>query len=186
MRQDLCARHKERHTARGSQLLRKDNFMQNPNPIVTAALSSQTAMRLTTPAHMPSGVQSIPPFHGQPQQHGQDAPYQRQSPMSGVTNSSISRSDASPPLDPSLQSPGSDVQMGGSLIRSGSNDSSYRASDGSRPSQNFSGLPRQPSFGQASTRSGSETSFARPSAVAQNMQSLTISGSPFSGGGSQS
>ncbi|KIW05877.1 hypothetical protein, variant 1 [Verruconis gallopava] len=41
VRQDLCARHKERHTARGSQLLRKENFMQNLNPIVTAAMAAQ-------------------------------------------------------------------------------------------------------------------------------------------------
>jgi hypothetical protein len=39
VRQDLCARHKERHTARGSQLLRKDTFMHNLNPIVTAAMA---------------------------------------------------------------------------------------------------------------------------------------------------
>lgn len=41
VRQDLCARHKERHTARGSQLLRKDTFMQNLNPIVTAAMANK-------------------------------------------------------------------------------------------------------------------------------------------------
>ena len=43
VRQDLCARHKERHTARGSQLLRKDTFMHNINPIVTAAMAPKTA-----------------------------------------------------------------------------------------------------------------------------------------------
>ncbi|KAF1926416.1 uncharacterized protein M421DRAFT_102472 [Didymella exigua CBS 183.55] len=44
VRQDLCARHKERHTARGSQLLRKDTFnMHNLNPIVTAALGGKGA-----------------------------------------------------------------------------------------------------------------------------------------------
>ncbi|KAH0553380.1 hypothetical protein GP486_006550 [Trichoglossum hirsutum] len=32
VRQDLCTRHKERHTARGSQLQRKDAFMHNMNP----------------------------------------------------------------------------------------------------------------------------------------------------------
>lgn len=42
VRQDLCARHKERHTARGSQLLRKDTFMQNLNPIVTAAMANKS------------------------------------------------------------------------------------------------------------------------------------------------
>src|SRR5947208_433251 len=36
VRQDLCTRHKERHTARGSQLQRKDAFMHNMNPFPTA------------------------------------------------------------------------------------------------------------------------------------------------------
>lgn len=34
-------RHKERHTARGASLLRKDTFMQNLNPIVTAAMANK-------------------------------------------------------------------------------------------------------------------------------------------------
>ncbi|KAF2138056.1 uncharacterized protein K452DRAFT_291095 [Aplosporella prunicola CBS 121167] len=41
VRQDLCARHKERHSARGSQLLRKDTFMHNLNPIVSSAMANQ-------------------------------------------------------------------------------------------------------------------------------------------------
>jgi hypothetical protein len=36
VRQDLCTRHKERHTARGSQLQRKDAFMHNMNPFPAA------------------------------------------------------------------------------------------------------------------------------------------------------
>lgn len=43
VRQDLCARHKERHTARGSQLLRKDTFIHNLNPIVTSAMANKNA-----------------------------------------------------------------------------------------------------------------------------------------------
>lgn len=41
IRQDLCARHKERHTARGSQFLRKDTF--NFNPIVSATMSESAS-----------------------------------------------------------------------------------------------------------------------------------------------
>ncbi|EOA83819.1 uncharacterized protein SETTUDRAFT_164235 [Exserohilum turcica Et28A] len=60
VRQDLCARHKERHTARGSQLLRKDTFnMHNLNPIVTAALGGKSA-----PPPKALGIKSQAPPHG--------------------------------------------------------------------------------------------------------------------------
>jgi hypothetical protein len=62
VRQDLCARHKERHTARGSQLLRKDTFMQNLNPIVTAAMANKSG----TPGQQGSSKHSPPvgePLH---------------------------------------------------------------------------------------------------------------------------
>jgi hypothetical protein len=55
VRQDLCARHKERHTARGSQLLRKDTFMHNLNPIVTAAMAPKNG-----PASKPGSMQNSP------------------------------------------------------------------------------------------------------------------------------
>ncbi|OAF98673.1 uncharacterized protein CC84DRAFT_1264875 [Paraphaeosphaeria sporulosa] len=43
VREDLCARHRERHTARGSQLLRKDTFSHNLTPIVSEAISGSTS-----------------------------------------------------------------------------------------------------------------------------------------------
>ncbi|KAF2098906.1 hypothetical protein NA57DRAFT_39777 [Rhizodiscina lignyota] len=169
VRQDLCARHKERHTARGSQLLRKDNFMQNPNPIVTAALNQQNALRMG-----PSNSPTQPP---------PDRAFSTQSPMSGVTNSS-NRSEASPPLDPTLQSPGSDVQMGTSLNRTASTDS-YRTSESNRPQQNYPNLARQSSFGPQGGRPGPDGSFTRQNTMASNMQSLSINGSPYTAAGMQ-
>ncbi|KAK7539806.1 fungal-specific transcription factor domain-containing protein [Phyllosticta citribraziliensis] len=58
VRQDLCARHKERHTARGSQLLRKDTFLHNINPIVASAMANRNAKMVKTdnsPLNQPVG-----------------------------------------------------------------------------------------------------------------------------------
>ncbi len=52
VRQDLCARHKERHTARGSQLQRKDAFLQNSNSISTTTPTNtdEDAMKVESPS----------------------------------------------------------------------------------------------------------------------------------------
>src|ERR1700712_4536509 len=95
VRQDLCARHKERHTARGSQLLRKDNFMQNINPIVTAALISQQKPKAP-------GDATVGGFRSYNGGLGMQSP-------SVVTNSAHMRSETSTPLD-QRQSPVTDGQ----------------------------------------------------------------------------
>lgn len=130
VRQDLCARHKERHTARGSQLLRKDTFnMHNLNPIVTAALGGKTAQ-----PSKPLGIKTQP----QPQpQHG------LHSPTSAASNNPGTR--MSPP---NFQSPASAMSRQDSLQRTGSDDA-YRSGSDAKPydlqaqsSGNFAPPPR--------------------------------------------
>jgi Fungal specific transcription factor domain len=108
VRQDLCARHKERHTARGSQLLRKENFINNLNPIVTAAMQAQR--------------QSLNQAKGSAQTNPAYAGHQAQmrSPGSAVASTAT----MSPtPLDPNLQSPS---EPSASLARAQS-DGSYQS-----------------------------------------------------------
>jgi hypothetical protein len=134
VRQDLCARHKERHTARGSQLLRKDTFnMHNLNPIVTAALGGKNA-----PPAKPMGMKSQTP-------HG------LQSPLSS-TQSGLG-GHMSPPH---FQSPASSISRNDSLQRTGSDDA-YRSGSEAKPydmqshaSGNFAPPPRPSTLGNYS------------------------------------
>lgn len=134
VRQDLCARHKERHTARGSQLLRKDTFnMHNLNPIVTAALGGKGAatpkgmgMKNQTPHGLQSPASAAPSGHG-----GQMSPPNYQSPTS-----TIGRSD-------SLQRTGSD-----DAYRSGSEAKPYDMQ--SQSTGNFAPPPRPSALGNYS------------------------------------
>jgi hypothetical protein len=68
VRQDLCARHKERHTARGSQLLRRDNFSHHPNPIVMevqkAKLSAAAAAASAQGGYQSNGSPNTTPRVG--------------------------------------------------------------------------------------------------------------------------
>ncbi|KAH7064067.1 fungal-specific transcription factor domain-containing protein [Paraphoma chrysanthemicola] len=134
VRQDLCARHKERHTARGSQLLRKDTFnMHNLNPIVTAALGGKSAPPSKTPGmktHTPHGLQS-------PASATQSGPGGQMSP-------------------PSFQSPASTISRNDSLQRTGSEDA-YRSGSEAKPydlqnqsTGNFALPPRPSTLGNYS------------------------------------
>jgi hypothetical protein len=108
VRQDLCARHKERHTARGSQLLRKDTFnMHNLNPIVTAALGTKT-----TPAPKTANVKSQTQLglHSPPSAVSSGAPGSHMSP-------------------PTYHSPASSTSRRDSLNRTGSEDAHRNGSD---------------------------------------------------------
>jgi hypothetical protein len=44
VRQDLCARHRERHTTRGSNLQRKDNYISHPDQATTTTDTSTTVV----------------------------------------------------------------------------------------------------------------------------------------------
>lgn len=133
VRQDLCARHKERHTARGSQLLRKDTFnMHNLNPIVTAALEGKNQGQ----PPQPIGIKSQNPL---------------QSPGSVVSNSGPGNR-MSPP---NFQSPASTATISrqDSLQRTGSDDT-YRSSSEVKPydmqaqtTGNFAPPPRPATMG---------------------------------------
>ncbi|KAF2733307.1 hypothetical protein EJ04DRAFT_274849 [Polyplosphaeria fusca] len=129
VRQDLCARHKERHTARGSQLLRKDTFMHNLNPIVTAAMAPKNAS-----ANKLGGIKGSPTM---PQ--GGERSFALQSPASAGTNASVQ------------MSPPSNMPRQDSMHRAGSDDS-YRGPDAkpydmqSQASGNFGPPPRPSTF----------------------------------------
>jgi hypothetical protein len=140
VRQDLCARHKERHTARGSQLLRKENFMQNLNPIVTAAMQAQAKKQIPQSPTVRTGDTPYPgatPYPGS-QQQVTERSYPMQSPAGAVASSGAIRSDNNTPLDPSLQSP-TEPTHPGQLGRTKS-DESYRSNDHNGPPRpaNFS------------------------------------------------
>ncbi|KAL5119356.1 hypothetical protein ACEQ8H_002625 [Pleosporales sp. CAS-2024a] len=179
VRQDLCARHKERHTARGSQLLRKDTFnMHNLNPIVTAALNTKSA-----PPAKPTDMQRQTP-HGLP------------SPAS-ATASALAR-HMSPPAH---HSPSASMSRNDSLHRTATDDA-YRSTGSeakqpydmhAQPAGNFAPPPRPSTLGNYSARrtsvhtsphvasASSSSSFTRPELRAQtsNMSSGYGSSSPY-------
>jgi hypothetical protein len=134
VRQDLCARHKERHTARGSQLLRKDTFnMHNLNPIVTAALGGKH----TSPTK-PMGIKA-------------QAPHGLQSPASATPSGLAGQ--MSPP---NYHSPASSISRNDSLQRTGSDDA-YRSGSEAKPydvqsqgAGNFAPPPRPSTLGNYS------------------------------------
>lgn len=188
VRQDLCARHKERHTARGSQLLRKDTFMHNINPIVTAAMAPKTA------AAKLGKAQNSPTIPQGPS----EKTFMVQSPASAGPSSATASSEVSPPLDPTLHSPASDIatrQAQNPLNRTRSDDS-YRGNDAkpyemanaqSRNMGNYGPPPRHSSFGslnnvrpQMSPHLSNGTNFSRPDLRAQtsNISSYS-SNSPY-------
>ncbi|KAF2475802.1 uncharacterized protein BDR25DRAFT_211462 [Lindgomyces ingoldianus] len=178
VRQDLCARHKERHTARGSQLLRKDTFMHNLNPIVTAAMAPKngTATKLGNMKNSPT-------------QGASERTFALQSPAAG---SSATGPQMSPP---NLHSPASNITRPDALNRAGS-DESYRAgSDAkyemqSQGSGNFGPPPsRTSTFGSqygarppvTNSPHMSNGNFQRPELRAQtsNLSSSYGSNSPY-------
>ncbi|PVH93625.1 hypothetical protein DM02DRAFT_541155 [Periconia macrospinosa] len=138
VRQDLCARHKERHTARGSQLLRKDTFMQNLNPIVTAAMANKNGP-----------TNKLGPLKNSPTQHT-ERPFGLQSPSSAVSNPPPSATQMSPPHH---FSPVSSMSRSDSINRAGS-DESYRSNNPdvkaydaqTQGSGNFAPPPRPSTF----------------------------------------
>ncbi|UPX20952.1 uncharacterized protein EKO05_0011161 [Ascochyta rabiei] len=175
VRQDLCARHKERHTARGSQLLRKDTFnMHNLNPIVTAALGTKS-----TPGTQPLSAK------------GQT---QLQSPPSAVS-SVANGSQMSPP---NFHSPAPSISRQDSLNRIGSvgSEDAYRGGPDTKPydmqtqgSGNFAPPPRPAAL---SNYSGGRTSlhnsphvgnnsFQRPElrTSTSNLSSYSTASSPY-------
>ncbi|OJD29807.1 c2h2 finger domain-containing protein [Diplodia corticola] len=136
VRQDLCARHKERHTARGSQLLRKDTFMHNLNPIVTNAMANKNGKLGNSQASpVPNSIGGM-----------------AQSPASALGGATPAGSAMSPPLGAAVQHHGnggaSDRAMGGDDWRS--NSVSQQMPDQHRRSSTFSAPQRSSSFDTAS------------------------------------
>ncbi|KAF2844597.1 hypothetical protein T440DRAFT_315597 [Plenodomus tracheiphilus IPT5] len=140
VRQDLCARHKERHTARGSQLLRKDTFnMHNLNPIVTAALGGKNPVQQSQPI----GIKSQNPMQSPGSVASANGPGNRMSP-------------------PNFQSPASTATMSrqDSLQRTGSEDT-YRSGSEAKPydmpAQNTGSFAPPPRPAPLSNYSGGRT-----------------------------
>ncbi|KAI9678336.1 MAG: hypothetical protein M1817_006282 [Caeruleum heppii] len=110
VRKDLCVRHMERHTAKGSQLQRKDVFLHDvqPNSAGRPSLKTvQVANQLTGP--VPSSAHNI----REPARHTSDSPNPRSlytsspetmvntlSPTSATTNSTLIGSVASGGVNP--------------------------------------------------------------------------------------
>ncbi|KAF2201084.1 hypothetical protein GQ43DRAFT_472131 [Delitschia confertaspora ATCC 74209] len=146
VRQDLCARHKERHTARGSQLLRKDTYMHNINPI-------------TAPAMAPKN--GAPTLDKQAQQGPSERSFAIQSPASVVTASSATVHDMSPPI----HSPVTGIaRQQTSLTRAGS-DESYRGSDAKPYEMSNQGSG---TFGPPPSRPSAYGSYSSTRAPVQN------------------
>ncbi|QDS69782.1 hypothetical protein FKW77_010338 [Venturia effusa] len=135
VRQDLCARHKERHTARGSQLLRKENFMQNLNPIVTAAMQAQAKKQVPQSPTVRTGESPYPGATQYPlpqqQQQGTERNYPMQSPSTLTASNGTLRSENNTPLDPSLHT-STESHHPGQIGRAKS-DESYRSMEQNGP-----------------------------------------------------
>ncbi|KAF2662379.1 hypothetical protein K491DRAFT_176350 [Lophiostoma macrostomum CBS 122681] len=182
VRQDLCARHKERHTARGSQLLRKDTFMHNLNPIVTAAMAPKHGS-----GNKLGGMKNSPTI----QQGPSERTFSLQSPASGVSSATAAGAQMSPS---NIHSPASTIGRPDALHRAGS-DESYRSGPDAKPyemqsqgSGNFAPPPRPSTYGSFSggrpplhnSPHMSNGNFTRPDLRAQTSNLSTYgSSSPY-------
>ena len=107
VRQDLCTRHKERHTAKGSHLQRKDSLLHAFNPVPPGSLLKGRA-----------GVMPGPHANHQPPDallRGNSIDMAGLGSKGVVANSPVSGSTTtvsapSPPVDSSIQSPGVDTK----------------------------------------------------------------------------
>ncbi|KAI9774657.1 MAG: hypothetical protein M1840_002906 [Geoglossum simile] len=179
VRQDLCTRHKERHTARGSQLQRKDAFMQNMNPFPTTRpldtnKDTDTFMispdsRLL-PADPVSGA-DIKSHMGQSGSSG-NATLGTFSPISDKSSTTMAGSNGSSAsttadVQPQAQSQRSDG--GGENLKLGRSNSSHGESD----SQNFdlSHLSHSPGNVRPSYSGNRHSSFSSIDALRHPMHS---------------
>ncbi|KAF2430919.1 hypothetical protein EJ08DRAFT_660339 [Tothia fuscella] len=168
VRQDLCARHKERHTARGSQLLRKENFMQNLNPIVTAAMQAQSAKLSKQHQHASPTVRpgdaafsaptSYPGGHP-PAFGGTERNFVMQSPASVGASSATLRSENSTPHDGHLQSPHNSIERS-------KTDDGYRSNDMAGPPPRSATFTAQNApYGQSGGQRFGNDGFVKPGPV---------------------
>ncbi|KAF2002258.1 hypothetical protein P154DRAFT_144179 [Amniculicola lignicola CBS 123094] len=158
VRQDLCARHKERHTARGSQLLRKDTFMHNLNPIVAAAMAPKNGQPKTL-----GTMKHSPTIQGGPTERT----FALHSPASAVPNPAATGTQMSPPH---LQSPASNMGRQDPLNRAGS-DESYRGGPDAKPYELQS--QGSGSFGPPPPRASTFNSFTGPRPPLHNSPHLS-------------
>ncbi|KAH7120951.1 fungal-specific transcription factor domain-containing protein [Dendryphion nanum] len=178
VRQDLCARHKERHTARGSQLLRKDTYMHNLNPIVTAAMAPKngSANKLgnikNSPTVQPPGTT--------------ERSFTLQSPASVHSQSPATVTQMSPPNSVSTLSRQDSMNRAGSdeSYRGGSDTKQQPYDMQSQGSGNFAPPPRPSNY--ASFTAGRPSphmnngNFQRPELRAQTSNLSTYgSSSPY-------
>ncbi|KAF2728545.1 hypothetical protein EJ04DRAFT_591134 [Polyplosphaeria fusca] len=98
VRQDLCARHKERHTARGSQLLRKHTL----TPVVTTAMARKKGSPMKSMTRTPTSHdqenQSDNGTSGQTPMNGVKATLQLNTRMNGVSDAMLDHTPSCPIL----------------------------------------------------------------------------------------
>ncbi|KAI9692891.1 MAG: hypothetical protein M1822_004885 [Bathelium mastoideum] len=105
VRQDLCTRHKERHTAKGSHLQRKDSLMHAFHPLPAGGpLKGKVGMPANQATHQPTDAL----LRGNSIDMGTIGPkgIAANSPISGSTTTASAPS----PVDSSLQSPHTDIK----------------------------------------------------------------------------
>lgn len=159
--------------------------MHNVNPIVTAAMASKNQANLGKMMNSPT-IQQGP----------SEKTFMVQSPSSVVASSGTAGSEVSPPLDPTLHSPASDIaaKQAQSALNRTRSDESYRSNDAkayeitqpqSRSTGNYGAPPpRHSSFGsfnnvrpQMSPHLSNGTNFSRPDLRAQTSNNMSSYGS---------
>jgi Fungal specific transcription factor domain len=179
VRQDLCTRHKERHTARGSQLQRKDAFMQNMNPFPTTRPLDPTKdvdKFITSPDSRllpvdPVSGADIKSHMGQSGSSGNAAlgTFSPISDKSSTTMAGSNGSNASTTADVQPQAQSQRSDSGGENLRLGRSNSSHGESN----SQNFdlSQLPQSPGNVRPSYGGNRHSSFSSIDALRHPMHS---------------
>ena len=107
VRQDLCARHRERHTARGSHLQRKDNYSQNVDAVQMQTYPGQHHDQPNAQFHHMSGQgNNIPQNNRYPPATLEIPTVSIRSVMPApLSMSHVPRSDSSTPLGDQYRSP---------------------------------------------------------------------------------
>lgn len=109
VRQDLCVRHRERHTGRGLHLQRKEPFDGRPNlpsPLVsfreqpTTAYLSTPSPSLASGARLPLSIPSIPVSSPVPEEHEQSRTHSKATFENPVTSPQLYHAGPTPDYSP--------------------------------------------------------------------------------------
>ncbi|KAI5838685.1 fungal-specific transcription factor domain-containing protein [Morchella snyderi] len=161
VRQDLCTRHRDRHTNRGSQLQRKDSFLNNP---VGAAARNILQDRKNSMTSMTQGSSSPEsPTTPSISMKAEDSPIMTPNGMHsrGPLDMTASPETSSATLPGSSSSISEASQMNGNQMYAGMNHQNQQVSQANRPTiqtmagtPNLNGLSLQSPFSATSSSSG--------------------------------